>query len=215
MWDQLLISAGSVVFTVEDVVLLFVLVGYAAWWSYDLRHGSTFHRPYLVLHILVYGLFAFWTFGSWAIELGAVGAGGYQVVGLGTLTLPFVIAAAAHRGLRYGRENVSVGRTETGGWRYRGSTGIAAYWLLLWVVRAIVEDGFLRGYSVFLGAYYAGFQPANVVVPAGVSPIEFLWLVSLVELLYLLSFGVMIGFTLGIWSSFRRGRAAAKSSVPS
>jgi hypothetical protein len=214
MWDQLLVSAGSAVFTVEDVVLLFVLVGYAAWWSYDLRHGSAFHRPYLVLHVLVYSFFAFWTFDSWIIELAAAGAGGVELVGLGTLTLPVAIVAAAHRGLRYGREKVSVERSETGGWRYRGSAGVTAYWLLLWVVRLIVEDGFLRGFSVFSSAYYARFNPANIVVPAGVSPIEFIWLVSLVELLYLVSFGVMIGFTLGIWSSFRRGRAAAKSSAP-
>jgi hypothetical protein len=112
-------------------------------------------------------------------------------------------------GHRFATRRLVVERTPTGRWTYRGAAAVPFLWLLLWLVRLGLEDGPLRGYSVFTGPWLG--VPAPASVPA--------WLfgttVGLVVGIYFVSFGFLIGFSAAVWGSFRRSRHAFESGLPS
>ncbi len=184
----------------EDLALLVLLVGYAAWWARDLKKGSRVRRPFLAVHILVYCLLAFWV---WIVTAAAL-----QIVGINIpfTDIPYYLFAmitvpAAWVGLRHGRKVVTVTPGPHGGWSYRGATTVVAVWFGLWLVRLGAETFLLNGYSVF--------YPNLASVPPGVSSNVFVPVVLFVAALYLVSFGVMIGLTLAIWGRFLNARESA------
>lgn len=187
--------------SIADLVLLPVLIGYTIWWTYDLRKGARVRRSTLGLHLVVYGLAAFYV---WAVSLGEIvlagGASG-SVTWIWTLALSAVGVVAAEAGMWYGEHHMVVERAEGGRWHYRGPVAIAIFWLGLYLARFGLEDGLLGGYSVFL--------PPGPGPPPAVSLGTFLGTVLLVASLYLVSFGFLLGITLSIWHHHRRLLATA------
>ena len=192
-----------------DILLLPVLIGYTIWWTYDLRRGSRIHRWTLALHLLVYGLAAFYI---WAVSLGEiVEAGGSSSVltWVWTLVLTLVGVIAAEIGIWYGNQRMIVERTESGAVRLRGPIVIAVFWLALYLTRFGLEDGVLGGFSVFLPP-----GPAPSSVPLG----TFEGVVLTVASLYLVSFGFLLGVSVAVWNHhahLAKGTAARNPVPPS
>ncbi len=197
------------IFTVEDAVLLVGLVGYAIWWAYELHRGSTVSRPALGMHILIYGLLAAYVFSSGVLALSRAGLtpnllrASWYLVPVG---VPFLVSMAA--GHRFAARRLVVERTATGRWTYRGAAAVPFLWLLLWLVRLGLEDGPLKGYSVFTGPWL------GVAAPASVPALTFGVVVSVVVGVYFVSFGFLIGFSAAVWGSFRRTRSALEAGLP-
>jgi hypothetical protein len=197
----------AVEFSLEDLALLPVLIGYTIWWASDLRRGSGVHPWTLVLHLVVYGLAAFYV---WAVSLGEIvlaGASSSSLVWIWTLELTAVVVAASEVGQWYGTQRMVVERTSSGSWRYRGPVAIAALWLGLYLARFGLEDGLLGGYSVFLPTGRA---------PHGIPLDTFVVVVLVVATLYLTSFGFMFGISRAVWDRHReklRSAAAARSGA--
>jgi hypothetical protein len=197
--------------SISDIILLPVLVGYTVWWSYDLRKGSRIHVSTLFLHIIIYGLAAFYI---WAVSLGEIvlaGGSSSSVSWVWSLVLSGVGVVAAEAGMWYGQRRMVVERTAGGRWSYRGPVLISLFWLALYLTRFGLEDGLIGGYSVFL--------PPGIGPPAGVTLGTFVGVVLLVASLYLASFGFLLGITIAIRQHHRRsaGSAAglgAPSAVP-
>jgi hypothetical protein len=184
----------------EDLALLPVLIAYTTWWAYDLRKGSRVRRATLALHLVVYGLAAFYV---WAVSLGEIvraGAASSSLVWLWTIQLTVVVIVAAEVGQWYGAQRLVVEVTPAGRWRYRGPVRIAAFWLALYLTRFGLEDGLLGGFSVFLPSARA---------PAGVPLDTFVAVVLVVASLYLVSFGFMFGITQAVWERARQERRTA------
>jgi hypothetical protein len=189
----------------EDLVLLIALIGYTTWWASDLRKGARVRRWALGLHLVVYGLAAFYI---WAVSLGEIGIAGAASSSLSwlwTLVLTTVAVVGTESGLWYGRRRVVVERTETGAWRYRGPVNIALFWLSLYLIRFTLEDGLLGGYSVFL--------PAGAA-PSGIPLTTFVEVVLLVASIYLLSFGFMLGISIDLWIRHGKANAAPAPTAP-
>ena len=188
----------------EDIILLVALIGYTTWWASDLHKGARVRRWSLGLHLVVYGLAAFYI---WAVSLGEIGIAGASsspLSWLWTVVLTTVAVAGTESGLWYGRRRVIVERTATGTWRYRGPINIALFWLSLYLLRFTMEDGLLGGYSVFLPM---GSAPSGV--PLG----TFVAVVLVVASIYLLSFGFMLGISIDLW--IRHGTAKRAPVSPS
>ncbi len=182
--------------SLSDLLLLPVLIGYTIWWMRDLSKGARVRRWTLGLHIIVYGLAAFYI---WAVSLGEIvraGAGSTFVTWLWTLVLTVAGIAAAEAGIWYGGHRLVLERTGSGSWSYRGPFAIAVFWLALYLTRFSLEDGLLGGYSVFLPS---GGAPAGV--PLG----TFVGVVLVVASLYLVSFGFLLGMSIVVWD--RHGQA--------
>jgi hypothetical protein len=182
-------------FSYEDLILLPALIGYTIWWVRDLRKGSRIRRWTLSLHLLVYGLAAFYV---WAVSLGEialVGAASSPLTWLWTIVLTAVVVIATEAGLSFGARSLVLERTSGGAWQYRGPVNIALFWLALYLTRFVLEDSLLRGFSVFLPS---GSLPAGV--PVG----TFVAVVLVVASIYLLSFGFMLGISLSVWDRHRR-----------
>ena len=197
------------IFTVEDAVLLVGLVGYAIWWAHELHRGSTALRPALGMHLLIYGLLAAYVFSSGVLALSRAGltpnllrASWYLV----PVEVPFLVSIAA--GHRFAAHRPVVERIATGRWTHRGAAAVPFLWLLLWLVRLGLEDGPLKGYSVFTGPWL------GVAAPASVPALTFCVVLSVVVGVYFLSFGFLIGFSAAVRGSFRRTRSAFEAELP-
>ena len=197
------------IFTVEDAVLLIGLVGYAIWWAYELHRGSKISRLALGMHILIYALLAAYVFSSGVLALSRAGLtpdflrASWYLVPVG---LPFLVSIAV--GYRFARRRLVVERSTAGRWTYRGAAAVPFLWLFLWLVRLGLEDGPLRGYSVFTGPWLG--VPAPTAVPA----LTFGVVVSVVVGVYFVSFGFLIGFSVAVWGSFRASRRAFEAELP-
>lgn len=192
---------GYVAFSVEDAVLLVLLVGYASWWAHDLRRGTAVHRVSLAMHILVYAVLSFYVLlmGAYALGLShadLAASGFYEI-----LLLPVVFILATGSGYRFARRKLTVMHAPDGRWLYRGATVVPVIWLLLWGIRLAIEDGLLNGYSVFLP--FLGDAPAKAHT---VAPTTFDLGVGTIVILYFVSFGVMTGLSIAAWAVFRRAR---------
>ena len=189
--------------SLSDLLLLPALIGYTIWWLFDLRKGTHIRRWTLGLHIIVYGLAAFYI---WAVSLGEIvlaGATTSALTWVWTIVLTSVGIAAMEVGSWYGERRIVLERGARGGWRYRGPMAIAILWLGLYLTRFGLEDGLLSGYSVFLPT---GAAPSDV--PLG----TFIGVVLVVASLYLVSFGFLLGISLAVWGHHRRANLV---SVPS
>lgn len=203
---------GPVVFTVsvEDAGLLVGLVGYALWWAYELHRGSRVSQVALGTHILIYALLAAYVWSSGVLAFYRDGLtpnlvrASWFLVPVG---VPFIVSMVL--GHRFAARRLVVEREPTGRWTYRGAAAVPLLWLLLWLVRLGLEDGPLRGYSVFTGPWL------GVPAPASVPAVVFGTTVGLVVGLYFVSFGFLIGFSAAIWRGFRRTRHAYESGLPS
>ncbi len=177
-----------------DYIELVLFVGYAVWWSYTLRKGVHIQTRSLVLHFVFYGLAALYV---WAMSFASLAmdnlTGGWDVFWV--LLFPLFLPAV-WLGNRYGERKVSVAQTDTGIWTYRGMAEIPFIWLGLFVIRLLLEDAFLGGFSVFLGTFGGG-------LPSGIPPLTFGVVMAIVTCLYFLSFGVVLGVTISIWSHHR------------
>lgn len=197
----------TVFFSIEDILLLPLLIGYTAWWAYDLRRGTRVRRWTLGLHITVYALASLWV---WIASLFATILAGFPWEDLIVwfFVLPVFFYLVSRAGLRYGRRRIvlygSAGQT----WHYRGPVSIALFWLSLYVIRWGLEDGLLGGFSVFLPFV----QLPHGGLPAGVSLAAFFAVVLVVASLYFLSFGFLLGITLSVWGHHRRVVQAARTS---
>ncbi len=198
----------AVGFSLTDIILVPALIGYTIWWAHDLRKGARVRRATLALHLVVYGLAAFYV---WAVSLGEIvlaGGSSTALTWVWTLVLSAVAVIAAELGMWYGENRMVVERRAEGGWHYRGPVVIALFWLSLYGIRFGLEDGVLGGYSVFL--------PPGPGPPAGVSLDAFIGTVLVVASLYLVSFGFLLGITWAIWRHHQRSlvAAAGTSSIP-
>jgi hypothetical protein len=185
----------TVSITPTDIILLPVLIGYTIWWTYDLRRGTRVQRWTLGLHIVVYGLAAFYI---WAVSLGEIVLSGdtsSSLTWVWTIVLTLVGVVAAEAGIWYGEHRMVVERAVSGGWHYRGPVLIAVFWLALYAARFSLEDGLLGGYSVFL--------PPGPGPPAGVTLGTFIGVVLVVASLYLVSWGFLLGISLAVWGHHR------------
>lgn len=186
-------SSGSVRISLEDLILLLVLVGYGTYWGYELRTGAVLSRWGLRLHILLYVFLGIWLWFApilaWAAPNYApnsTASAEFGVAILGWFVIPFVAAYAGHSiGMAQGLNRVKVRRLAERIWMVQGRAPVWAWWLFIWLVRWSLEDFLLKGYSVFLP-----FQAAP-----NVSPTVYIVVVLLVAILYLFSFGLMIGFS--------------------
>ena len=197
-------------FSLEDGVLLVLLVGYAGWWAYDLRRGATGLRATFALHNLVYPQLAYNELMMGAYSLGLAHAslaasGLYELVGL-----PVVFILATASGYWFSRPRLTVEFAPDGRWRYRGAVAVPLIWLVLWGLRLGIEDGLLNGYSVFLP-----FGTGAAARAASVPPLTFDLGVGVIVLLYFVSFGVMTGLSIGAWAAYRRARRSAVRAGPS
>ncbi len=186
----------AVGFSFTDVLLLPALIGYTIWWAFDLRKGARVRRSTLALHLVVYGLAAFYV---WAVSLGEIvlaGGSSSDLTWVWTMLLSAVAVVAAEVGIWYGEHRMVVERRAEGGWHYRGPILIALFWFGLYAIRFGLEDGVLGGYSVFL--------PPGPGPPAGVSLDAFIDTVLVVASLYLVSFGFLLGITGSIWRHHQR-----------
>lgn len=199
----------SFAFTLEDGILLVGLVGYAAWWAYDLRKGTKLSRLSLGSHITIYALFAVWVWLSGLVALYYDGLTHDRILGLSYVFLvPIPFIAATVGGLRFARRRLVVHPSSTGGWTYRGAAAVPLLWLAIWFIRIGLEDGLLGGYSVFTSPFLAAHTPA------GVAPVTFAAVVLSIVDLYFISFGFLIGFTLAVWGRFRRERKELEMPHP-
>lgn len=200
------VSRGLIRISWEDVILLGVLVLYGAYWGHALRAGEVLGQWGLRAHILLYVCLGVWV---WFTTVYAWVSANYapnstanaEVVFalLGWFVIPFVFAYAGHAaGMRMGMNRVVVRRLAERIWMVQGRAPVWAWWLFIWVVRWLIEDLSLKGYSVFLP-----FQPVpNVAAPL------FIGLVLFVGALYLFSFGLMIGFSRAVLRLYHGQRSA-------
>jgi len=205
------IALGPVVlgFSVEDAGLLVGLVGYAIWWAYELRRGSKVSQLALGTHILIYGLLAAYVWSSGVLALyrdGLTASVTRATLFLVPVTVPFLVSMVL--GHRFASKRLVVERTPSGRWTYRGAAAVPFLWLLLWLVRLGLEDGPLRGYSVFTGPWL------GVPAPSSVSALVFGATVGVVVGIYFVSFGFLIGFSVAVWRSFRHTRHAFEARLP-
>ena len=194
-------------FSLEDALLLPLIVGYAVWWAIHLREGSRIRRWYLALDLFVYTVLAIWIWIAslaWLADAGV--SDGFALIWL--FVLPIGVYYVIRQGYRYGVRKVTVGRSSTGFLTYRAEFEIPVFWLVLYLIRLLLEDTFLGGFSVFLPIPFPSTWPPN-----GVSFSVFVTVVTLVAVLYFVSFGVMIGVTLAIWGHHHKARKGAVSST--
>lgn len=204
----------TVFFSLGDLLLLPFLIGYTAWWSYDLWKGARVRRWTLALHIVVYSLAGFW---AWDVSLTEIAdAGGTLAVNVlwffltWFFVLPVLFYLITRAGLRYGRRRVVVFGYDARTWRYRGPIAIAVFWLVLYVFRYVLEDAVLGGFSVLFPVPLPHGAPPN-----GLSLLVFGPVVVVVACLYLLSFGFLLGISLSVWGLHRRAIKATGTGDPS
>jgi hypothetical protein len=196
------------IFSLEDLILLPLVVFYAIWWDYDLRKGAEFSRGTTALHIFVYLMLAVWV---WLAPLGEFYASGSDKTLQGTsffagiavfwfFVLPILFLVAIYVGYRFARSRLVIRHAVSGAWIYTGAIAVPVIWFVIWLVRLLLEDGLLHGYSVLLGLF------ENPALPAGVSARTFLLVVTTIAVLYIASFGAMIGFSGAVWGRYRAHR---------
>lgn len=200
------VSRGLIRISWEDVILLVVLVLYGAYWGHALRAGEVLGQWGLRAHILLYVCLGVWvwftTVYAWvSANYGPNSTASAETVIaiVGWFGIPFLVAYAGHTaGMRMGMNRVVVRRLAERIWMVQGRAPVWAWWLFIWVVRWVLEDFFLKGYSVFLP-----FQPVpNVAAPLFISVVLF------VGALYLFSFGLMIGFSRAVLRLYHGQRTA-------
>jgi hypothetical protein len=196
------------IFSLEDLLLLPLVVLYAIWWDYDLRKGAEFSRGTTAVHIFVYLMLAVWV---WLAPLGEFYASGSDNTLRGTslfagvalfwfFVLPILFLVAIYAGYRFARARLVIRHAVSGAWIYTGAIAVPAIWFVIWLIRLLLEDGLLHGYSVLLALF------ENPALPAGVSAPTFLLVVSAITVLYMASFGAMIGFSGAVWGRYRAQR---------
>lgn len=195
----------TVYFSLEDLLLLPAAIAYTIWWAHDLRNGSRVRAWTLTLHIMVYGLAAFYV---WAVSLGEVGVAGVTsspLAWLWTIVLTTAVVVATELGLRFGSSHVVVERSRSGAWQVRAPVSIALFWLSLFLIRFILEDSLLGGFSVFFPS-----GPA----PSGVPVSTFVAVVLVVASMYLLSFGFILGISWSVRERHHQGLRSVSSPSP-
>ena len=209
-----MLATGVWIFTWEDLLLLPILVGYAAWWASTMHRGSEGSRLALTGHIAVYALLSLWVWIVADFELAGGGDLGKHLSSAQAEALflwffgIFVVPLGAYLGFRSARGRLNVALTSSGGWVFRGAWGVPIVWMFLYLARMFLEDYYLKGYSVLLGPI---LTPG---MPAGVSDATYLLVVATIAIVYYVSFGVMIGLSVAIWRVYHAERRAAHFAHP-
>lgn len=190
-----------------DWLLLAIFLAYSLAWRSSLRDGDVVSGYWLGLHVVFCLLFSVWIWWTtvFAWMSAPIPPSSNLAVEAGFAALLWFIVPLAclyygHRwGLRWGTERYVVRRLAARIWMVQGAAPVPAVWLGFWVARFLIEDLALNGYSVFL--------PLEAY-PAGVNAAVFIAGVFAVGVLYLLGFGLMIGYSRAIWRQYRAQRNA-------
>jgi hypothetical protein len=186
-----ILSVVTIVGVWANYLLPVFLIGYTVWWAYTMRKGSRIHRSTLALHIVVYGLAAFYVYFVSFNEFYAYGDR-LEILGalwmVGSLAITYV---AVRMGMWYGGRTLKVIQTESGHWHLRGPIEIVLFWAGLFTTRYVLEDTLLQGYSVLFPVYS---------LPAGISVPVFSAVVIIIASLYLVSFGFLCGVSIAEWN---------------
>lgn len=186
---------------------LFLLVvagvlGFFAIWAWRLGKGIRVRLWVLGLFAVVYSLFFLLVLEEVArLPWGRVGppAALLDLILFGVGLIP---------GFRYTRRTTTIEETSTGRWMYRGGFALPVAWLALFLLRYAVELALL-GRVYLLTLTYTH----TVSIPTYAAAL------ILVDALFSVSTGLVLGQVLGIWSAFhqRRGRKGepAAPTVPS
>jgi hypothetical protein len=194
------------VLTVDPLVAVVgfaALALYVAYWAYRLAKGVPF-RPVasLVGSALYLGLFFLVEGGSW------IGVGATAPLDL------FLLGLAGLLGAAYSFDSTRILRYPDGHAGYRTRAAIPVAWVALFTLSIAAEVIFL-GQVNFFGV--AGIQGIPNPAPAfGVdvaAPASFV--LGLVDALFALSTGLLLGQTAGIGSRFLRHRWVARRAPPS
>jgi hypothetical protein len=193
----------------EDLLLLPVLVGYAAYWGLQLRQGRAGSPWGIRAHIALYVALAFWIFASLTVVLARAAPSLQHASGFGldvdlVWLFSFLISvpAAIVLGYRVARHRVHVLLGPGGTWTYRSAAGVVVAWSVIWAIRAVLEAALLGGYSLLV-------DPARGIAPPSSVPVPTLAAVALtIGLLYYTSSGMMIGFEIAILRAHRYGPVA-------
>jgi hypothetical protein len=196
----------------ENILVGIAFIAYAVWWAHDLRNGIIVRGWSLVLHVVVYSLLFVWLFLDVLIilDLGVkrgIPAGGISsAVAFGVLAFwactIVLFLYSVRAGRRFAARRLVMQGLTNGRWSYSGLAWFPLLWLVLTLVRMALEVTLLNGFSVIL--------PVGNSVPPAVPWWEFLGVAFLVEALYIVSFGLMTGISVAVWSERRHpSRAGA------
>ncbi|MCI4348071.1 MAG: hypothetical protein L3J97_05570 [Thermoplasmata archaeon] len=169
------------------LILLSALLIFFAWWSRRLRKGIRV-RPRVVALLGVFYLLLFLLVEAEVLRLpwGGVAQGAAFLDLL--LLLTGVVPA-----YRYTTRTTTFERSSSDKWIYRGRLAIPAAWLAIFLLRSGVELALLGQISLFTPT-----RTATVTIPA------FAAALILVDALFALSTGVLIGDYLAIYRAYRR-----------